>query len=89
MTNSPETRNARRRLAGSLIALPGDDIDTDQIIPARFLKGVTFAGLGEYAFADVRSAGESQGRRPSIRRPQAAECTDPAGQQEFRLRLFA
>jgi len=42
------------RISGTGIVVRGNDIDTDQIIPARFMKVVTFDGLGEYAFYDVR-----------------------------------
>ena len=41
-------------VAGTGIPVRGNDIDTDQIIPARFMKVVTFDGLGEYAFFDQR-----------------------------------
>jgi 3-isopropylmalate/(R)-2-methylmalate dehydratase small subunit len=42
------------QIAGSGVYVPGDDVDTDRIIPARFMKCVTFDGLGEYAFYDER-----------------------------------
>ncbi len=41
-------------LSGAGVYVPGSDIDTDRIIPARFMKCVTFDGLGEYLFYDVR-----------------------------------
>jgi 3-isopropylmalate/(R)-2-methylmalate dehydratase small subunit len=42
------------RVTGRAVHVPGEDLDTDRIIPARFLKCVTFDGLGEHLFKDVR-----------------------------------
>jgi len=42
------------KVSGSAVYVPGDDIDTDRIIPARFMKCVTFDGLGAHLFHDVR-----------------------------------
>ena len=42
------------RIAGRAVHVPGNDIDTDRIIPARFMKCVTFDGLGEFLFYDMR-----------------------------------
>ena len=41
-------------VAGTGVPVRGNDVDTDQIIPARFMKVVTFDGLGEFAFFDRR-----------------------------------
>jgi 3-isopropylmalate/(R)-2-methylmalate dehydratase small subunit len=48
------TDYARRQVTGRGIPVPGNDIDTDRIIPARFLKEVTFESMGEHAFEDAR-----------------------------------
>jgi 3-isopropylmalate/(R)-2-methylmalate dehydratase small subunit len=45
----------RRRIVGRGLPVPGKDIDTDRIMPARFLKSVTFEGLEEHLFTDDRS----------------------------------
>jgi 3-isopropylmalate/(R)-2-methylmalate dehydratase small subunit len=47
-------------VSGQGVYVPGDDIDTDRIIPARFMKCVTFDGLGEYLFYDVRHDGNDK-----------------------------
>ncbi|PSQ17523.1 3-isopropylmalate dehydratase small subunit [Halobacteriales archaeon QS_8_69_26] len=41
-------------VSGTGVPVRGNDVDTDQIIPARFLKAVTFEGLGQFAFFDQR-----------------------------------
>ena len=47
--------NAFTTLTAKAVHLPADDVDTDQIIPARFLKGTSKTGLGAQLFADWRT----------------------------------
>lgn len=49
-----EIKQAIKSVDGRGIVVAGNDIDTDQIIPARYMKVVTFEGIGQYAFYDLR-----------------------------------
>ena len=62
-----------KSFSGRVVALPVDNIDTDQIIPARFLKVTGKTGLGESLFCDWRcdAAGKPKPEFP-LNRPEAA-----------------
>ncbi|MCP9819335.1 3-isopropylmalate dehydratase small subunit [Synechococcus sp. Cruz-9H2] len=62
MSDSPFPFGPIPVLQGRVVVVSGDDIDTDRIIPARYLKCVTFEGLAHGAFADDRL--ELEGSHP-------------------------
>ena len=49
------------RSSGTALPLPGDNIDTDRIIPARFLQSISFEGLEQHLFEDDRAQVDAQG----------------------------
>lgn len=62
-------------VSGKGVYVPGSDIDTDRIIPARFMKCVTFDGLGEYLFYDVRHHEDGSLKEHPLNDPKHAEAT--------------
>jgi 3-isopropylmalate/(R)-2-methylmalate dehydratase small subunit len=64
------------RVSGPALPVRGDNIDTDRIIPARFLKSITFEGLETHLFEDDRlqTDARSAGAHP-VSRPEYAQAT--------------
>ncbi|MFA9196105.1 MAG: 3-isopropylmalate dehydratase small subunit 2 [Aliarcobacter sp.] len=63
------------QVTGRAVVVAGDDIDTDRIIPARYMRCITFDGLGEYLFRDVRQTPEGKGTDHPIDDPQYKGAT--------------
>ena len=57
---------AFRQLRGDILVLARENIDTDQIIPARFLTTTSFEGLGKHAFADWRKDSDGNPRADCV-----------------------
>jgi 3-isopropylmalate/(R)-2-methylmalate dehydratase small subunit len=70
-------------VSGTAIPVRGNDIDTDQIIPARFMKVVTFDGLGEYAFFDQRFDDEDNQKDHPFNEPQYQDANVLVVNQNF------
>ena len=63
------------QISGRAVYVPGNDIDTDRIIPARFMKCVTFDGLGEYLFYDVRKNADGSDKPHPLDEPRFKGAT--------------
>src|SRR5690625_2976729 len=64
-----------KQVTGRGVYVAGDDIDTDRIIPARFMKCITFDGLGEFLFYDVRKNEDGSPKKHPLNEPRFSEAT--------------
>ncbi len=60
------------QVTGRAVTVAGNDIDTDRIIPARFMKCVSFSGLGEFLFYDVRKNADGSNKPHPLNEPRFA-----------------
>ncbi len=69
------TTAVRHTITGTAVPIPGNDIDTDRIIPARFLKEITFEKMGDYLFADARFQPDGTPKDHPLNNPAYASAT--------------
>ena len=80
-----------RQFSQRVIPLPAENVDTDQIVPARYLKVTDKAGLADALFRDWRFEADGSLKEPAfvLDQPEMAGRQDPAGRRQLRLRLVA
>ena len=64
----------RQIISGKAVPIRGNDIDTDRIIPARFLKEITFNNMGNYLFYDERFNEDGTQKDHPINNPKYSEA---------------
>ena len=74
-------------LRSTCVPLPIENVDTDQIIPARFLKATTREGFGENLFRDWRYDKNNQPRKDFVLNNPTVVRQNPGCRQEFRQRI--
>jgi len=72
-----------KQITGRGVYVPGDDIDTDQIVPARFLVSVTFDGLGKALFYDARFTRDGTPKEHPLNDPRFEGASILLGGQNF------
>ena len=72
-----------QQVTGRAVHVPGEEIDTDRIIPARFLRCVTFDGLGEHLFRDVRFNADGSPTDHPLNDPRHAGATILVADRNF------
>lgn len=71
------------RVSGTAVPLPGRDLDTDRIIPARYVKSVPFERLGRHVFAEDRARAAAEGRLHPFDDPRYAGASLLLVEQNF------
>src|ERR1700691_4694156 len=73
-----------REIRSRTLVMPSTNIDTDQIIPARFLRTTSRDGLGQQLFADLRyGADGAPNPEFGLNRPEAAGCAVLVARRNF------
>jgi 3-isopropylmalate/(R)-2-methylmalate dehydratase small subunit len=71
------------KISGRAVPVIGDDIDTDRIIPARYLKEITFTRMGEYPFFDERFNADGSKKEHAFNRPEFQGASILVGNVNF------
>src|SRR4026209_1688800 len=80
-----------RMFTSKVVPLNAENVDTDQIVPARYLKVTDKAGLAEALFRDWRVEGDGSPQDPPVRprHDGHGRSSDPAGRRQLRRGVVA